>query len=792
MHDHINRPERGRDRLILPAMAAAAAPTSRAIKARGKSPTASWARALAFVSSIVMLAAITVTVQTEVYGQAQPERQSANAGRERRVSRLRQQRDEKLKENKGEQQGGGVAQQQSGTDAGGEQPKPAPPPKPKKSVWSLLFNPIVIIALVFIAFHLYRTRLRMGTRHKTRAHLATKEEQSDIYGTGWGQGGYLLGREVKPTVMGTSKPGKQLRLPLEARCNHILIEAGPGAGKTTGYFIPQMYEDAATGRVNVYTVDRKSPELFFQLAKPWRDQGHKAILFDPFQPHLTAGFEPLWGADNDQIEALVEVHISVELDPNSPLRHYRDMESRVLRTVFHAAQAQGRCKGVGVGVKCECEHSPQAHAEGRAKDCRCLCRRHICTLPAVARILALGWEATKAFIESGRPDLNVELSNMWAMAPFKLTELFVGLATKLEVYRQPGPAAAFSRSDFTMKDVVTPIDRAIASRVLLVVGASQSDGQHASLVASLMTQMLAKEMFRRRNKMAMLGLKSTSPEVAPVIAYLDELGTYAVPGLDDLIATARSGACSIVMAFQNREQLTEHYGINAVPRIVTSARTHVILRGVHPDVAEEISEACGKIIQYDEIDSKGSSGRGIGGRTFMRNRQARPIEVPLIRIDDVLTLPPDQAFVIGPTSPTRVFIQRYFEDPSLKQAVEQSEEETRMRARANQTADSENRKRPAGEPRRLRAAKFTWDCIPAVTDALNRKPGDEKPMNREMKHKLSGKLQALGLESDRDAICYRLFRRPFAQLTKGDAEGLLEHLLDIEGGRIESPDADAA
>src|SRR5437764_12322796 len=99
--------------------------------------------------------------------------------------------------------------------------------------------------------------------------------------------------------------------------------------------------------------------------------------------------------------------------------------------------------------------------------------------------------------------------------------------------------------------------------------------------------------------MALEGLKGTEERVVPLIVYLDEFPTYTVPGADDFIATARSAAVSIVVALQNRQQLTERYGLNAVPRMVTNFGTQIILRGVHPEVAKEISTSSGTIIQFD-------------------------------------------------------------------------------------------------------------------------------------------------------------------------------------------------
>lgn len=665
-------------------------------------------------------------------------------------------------------------------NAGGTGQGTAPNPDKPSILKRIFSDPFAIVAMLGLAVYLYRARLKGSDKHTTNAHLATGKELEVTYSSGWGEGGALIGIEMKPTVLGRPMRGQPLRLPLERRFNHVMIEAGSGAGKTTSYIIPQMYEDADSGRVNVYTVDRKSPEQYFEIAKAWLDRGHRVLLFDPWQPALTCGFEPLWGATHDQLEAMVEVHITLELDPNSPVKLWRDIESRILRVAFHAAQAHGKCQGPGPGVDCKCQYSAQAHQDGEAGQCNCPCRRHFCTLPAVAQVLTYGWEATRTFIESGRPDLNLELADLWRIPSGNLNQLFVGLATKLELYRQPGPSAAFTRSDFTISDVVTPIRSRQQRRTLLIVGASQSYGVHATLVASLLTQLLAKEVYLRRNDMALEGMKGTDESVIPLIAYLDEFPTYTVPGADDFIATARSAAVSIVVALQNRQQLTERYGLNAVPRMVTNFGTQIILRGVHPEVAKEISDSSGKVIQYDEVDSAGATGGFAKGRSYSRTKQRRPVEVPLIRPDDVLNLPPSQAYVLGPTAPAKVYTVRYYENEVLREGVIASAHEMREFARANHLADAEGRARNPGQTRRLFPARFHWIAIPAVHEVLTRKPGDDREANDQQKRRIAAKLRTLKLEAQGDKLALQICKKRIAELTKADASQFIDYLQSLE------------
>ena len=566
-----------------------------------------------------------------------------------------------------------------------------------------------------------------------------------------------------------------LHLSPEQRLNHTMIEAGPGAGKTSGLFIPQLLEDATSALFNAYIVDRKSPEIYYQIYLAWQQKGHRVIFFDPWRPDLTWGFEPLWDASIEDIEAMVEAHIQVSFDPNSTLRHYQEMNRRVLRVLFKCAQEWGKCKGASTGVECHCRHMPREHESGEVRDCGCSCRRHFCTLPAVAELVALGWKATRAAIESTLPDENRFLSNMWEMRPDRLAEMWTGLAGRLELYRQPLPAAAFSRSDFRIEEIVTEVRSGYRGRrTLLIVGAPQSHGDHATLVASLMTQLIAKRLYLRRDEMAACGARWQ--EVIPLAVFLDEFGTYPVPGVEDFIATARSGAAGIVAALQHREQLVQFYGKESVNRMTTYFRTHIVLRGCHTKVAREVSDRCGKKLVYDSVPTRSSGGSWRLGRTVSHGESIRPVEVPVLRADEIEFMSLDRALVLGSTRASWVRLVRYFGEEALNRAVKLSEREAKIRAKANAKCDLEQQSRPQGEPRRLLQPRFNWAAIAGVEQGIRGSADQLQPMNSKQDARINAKLRDLRITQKRDRIALEVCGKPFSDLTKADAQDLIRHL----------------
>jgi type IV secretory pathway TraG/TraD family ATPase VirD4 len=655
------------------------------------------------------------------------------------------------------------------------------PDEQRAGLWGFLRKNLLPISglLLVIGLMILGNRLRLGERHKTTGRMATPQEELAQYGSVWGEGGYILGRQILKGLLGIERTGEVLRLTPEQRLSHTLIEAGPGAGKTSGLFIPQLLEDSASCLFNAYIVDRKSPEIYYQIYLPWEQKGHRVIFFDPWRPDLTCSFEPLWDASIEDIEAMVEAHIQVSLDPNSTLRHYQEMNRRVLRALFKCAREWGRCKGRVPNVECKCRYTPREHESEEVRDCGCKCRRHFCTLPAVAELIALGWKATRAAIESTLPEENRFLSNMWEMRHDRLAEMWTGLAGRLELYRQPLPAAAFSRSDFRIEDIVTEVKSGSGGRrTLLVVGAPQSHGDHATLVASLMTQLIAKRVYLRRDEMAACGARWQ--DVIPLAVFLDEFGTYPVPGVEDFIATARSGAAGIIAALQHREQLIQFYGRESVNRMTTYFRTQVILRGCHSKVAREVSDRCGKKLVYDSLPSRSSGGSWRNGRTVSHGESIRTVEVPVICPDEIEFMPLDRALVIGSTRASWVKLVRYFAEKALNRAVKLSEREARIRAKANVKCDSEKQSRQRGEPRRLIHPRFNWAAIAGVEQAIRGGSDQLQPMNTKQDARINAKLRDLGMTAKRDRMALEVCGKPFSDLTKADAQDLIRHLEDIE------------
>lgn len=678
---------------------------------------------------------------------------------------------------------------------------------------SVLLDPFVILigggGLCFVAWRFY-SKLNDGkSERNVTGRMASLDEQAEMYGIGPAKGGYQLGFQMNPdgTRVDSSDNAGLLRLKPKERLAHTLIQAGSGAGKTSGAIIPQIIEDAQSGVFSLYVVDRKSPNIAAHTARIWERHGHRVILFDPWSPYTTFCFEPLWGASYQEILAIVEGHVIVDPDPNSTTTHYRMMERQVLENLFRCAQEFGRCKGRDEEDEeffdCKCPYSAEDHVwnrEGTYVKCDCLCRRHLCTLPAVARLVALGWETTKAAMEAARPDLVREMIDQWQLMPSKLSELFADIRAKMSLYLEEGPSAAFSRSDFKITDLVTPAEegRRQSKRVMLIVGADQSRGDKATMLASVMTQLVAFAVYGRAATMEREGL--TWENVIPIIMVLDEFGTYPIPRIDNFIATARSGGVGVLAALQAQDQLIKWYGRDSVAPMLTNFRTKIYLNGCESRVAKLLSDEIGKHLVPDKTRTK-TSARMSSGFSRSEGRQERLVEEYVITPDSIVNMPLDRAIITGWTRATDVQMRQYFKHAPSNEMVVDAKDWYSFRCQRNARADLEGLERPSSEPVKPVPLRIDWTPIVGkeimgmeAKTATSRKPaarasggaaagkdgGGDVKLTKKQEGIINAKFRALRMSEQAKAETFNIIKKPYDKLTKADGDKLIEYLREME------------
>lgn len=525
--------------------------------------------------------------------------------------------------------------------------------------------------------------------------LATRAEAVEAYGYGYGRGGYLLGKyidkdepEWRRRLTGNGgADASTLWLKLEDRFRMTKIQSSTGSGKTTQFIVPQLLEDAKSGIFNIFSIDRKPPELAAMTGAVFQDSGYRVINFNPWIPEICWGFEPLFGATPEKIEAMVEVMI--------PMSHvedttwlYRITDRDVVRTVFRAAQHWGKTD------------------------------RQLATLPGVAELLRKGPLATREAIESTRDARLIEgLSGLWTLPASDLVRLWGGLKGRFSFFIDDEMVArAFSRSDFTMRDLITPVGENPAQRTVLFVGASQSKGDRSRKIASLLTRLITIEAFNRGDEMRTHN--KDWKDIVPLAMYLDERGTYYIPEDDDAMATFRSLGVAVTIALQSDQQLVKWQGREAAETSDINFNFSVVLGGCDLEYAKKISEEIGKHWVWTRSESKSRSFESMElGRKRTEGEGWRKVEELVLKPNEIMQLPDDEAIIIGRKTvstgrkcpPVRVRLYAFYKGDLMNQAVNLSKEKFQKQYELNNRLDRNNRLRGNDQPRVLPLPMFDWN-----------------------------------------------------------------------------------
>lgn len=534
---------------------------------------------------------------------------------------------------------------------------------------------------------------------KDTGGLATKPEALEAYGYSYGRGGYLLGKYLKTEENPLKKlidfekdNDSTLWLKLEDRFRMTKIQASTGSGKTTQFIVPQLLEDAKSGIFNAFVVDRKPPELSAMTRGAWRKYNHRVIDFNPWIPEICWGFEPLFGATADEIEAMVEVMIPISHVEDSTWL-YRNMDRHVIRTLFRAAQIFGKTD------------------------------RQLATLPGIAELLNKGYLVCREAIEATKDRKLIDgISNLWLLPQSDLGRMFQGLAGRFSfLIEDENVARAFSRSDFTMKDIVQPADENPVNRTILYVGASQSKGDRSRKIVSLLTRLATIEAFRRGDEMRSKNLEWK--DVVPLWMCLDERGTYSIPEDDDSMATFRSLGIAVTIALQSENQLIKWQGREAAATSDINFNFYVVLGGCDLEYAQRVSEEIGKHWVWTRSETRSRSYESFDfGKKKTEGEGWRKVEEYVLKPNEIMQLPDDEALIIGRKTvstgrkcpPVRVKLFAFYKADEMSAAVNQSKDQFQRQYEINCQLDKNNRDREDDQPKRLPLPVFDWNRYLAI------------------------------------------------------------------------------
>lgn len=619
----------------------------------------------------------------------------------------------------------------------------------------------------------------------------------------------------------------EVGIPFKNRPQHIFVEAPTGSGKTTCFVVKQLVDDGRSRLVNTITFDRKGKEQFNKTSLIYKDLGHKVFYLSPWNPARSMGFEPLFGADELELRALVEGHIIISANPDDSKTHYRILEQEILEGVFKTLKRLALCQGPGESPrdnkgKIICRYKSDAEAKEReavlAQEMKaeghemrphqnvCLCRRRLATLPYAANIIQLGYKALRALVQH-YPDIWAECPTLRPENPTPRTvEMLNGLKGKMRYYLDKGPKQVFSRSDFCLDELTYPDFVSSPQSSILYIDAPQEQGRASAVLSSVMSQLIYQKINERRSVMEERGISAN--RIKHLALWFDEIGTFTIPDVNNMLATMRDTNTGAILLLQDQKQLQLYYDRVVPDTIHSNSFCKVYTGTINEERARKLSMSIGSKIVSDKSYSYGAEGVMLPGE-LERKRSLRHAEVPILAQNEIEFMcraeraPEgmetdvkyqeahnlDGLAIISSDRPPFVIKKwSYFRRPKhqwLLNMVEASTAWNKNQERLIKLQDKNNQSRPVDEPNKLPEYQFSWEIVPKVYDALVKElsQNDEYiPVTSKQLKRINAKKRDLQMEDVDDfvnSICLNdpHINKSFNELSKRDGDRLLK-LLD--------------
>ena len=419
--------------------------------------------------------------------------------------------------------------------------------------------------------------------------------------------------------LGLHPTGQPLRPPERLRCAHTLLVGGTGAGKSTGYYKPNLLMDALDA-CSAVAIDLKYPDTrsgLFDLVPVFAEAGHDVQLFLPFDA-TTLRLPLLQGAEDS-------VTASQITDILTPLRDAGGDGG------FFSKQQRALLAGLILGFA----------------------RRGETSLAGIARLLLAGTPEVAAYVRS-HPDAEVRerLGGFFEQETRIRHGVVRGLVEELELFLDPRLERATTASANPRENInlVTIGERP----TLLYIGIPQDElmRSRGQTLLQLIKRVLDSALIRTAN--AHGGRLPVHTSI-----YLDEFASLGpLPNVGESFATMRSRRVAYHVSLQNRAQGEAVYGREAFRSFVSGnlRQTLVFPRYLSFEDATYFSEAMGELTA---VSTTTGTTRKHAFDWPNHHRRQQEVGRPLLSVEEMHDLPEGMAVLLQSGSPpTKVLLPR--------------------------------------------------------------------------------------------------------------------------------------
>lgn len=487
-------------------------------------------------------------------------------------------------------------------------------------------------ALILAAFASRLVTTRAYTKAAGTAKWASEKDLEPL--KRGRQSGYIgfINNEGKYTPSNPPKKLTPIPLPERIRNGHFVVLGGPGAGKTTAFFLPNLLKDAMDGNTAV-VVDFKfpDPEGLGEALSYFHAHGRKVYVFTPFEPFsmtmpLLAGGETREGALD-----IAEMLVPKRAQPG-PDEFYRDLDRALLTTLIYAMSNDPAMKPMSPGK--------------------------------LLRKILEGPEKVRSYIQ-GHPKYEVRewsrafMDNLTNMARDKVVGLFMGLASRFILFDHPRLDAATSNGNPGEPGQID-LQKVFSEPSLLYIGIPQIhiQGGKGQVLLQLIKRLLDK---------AILAVSHKNGGKLPIHAaiYLDEFPNFGpLPNMVEVLATMRSRRVSYLISFQDHAQGYAVYGQEEFDAMFGTVQNIVVFPSrLTGEDRKWFSEILGNTAALERSYTEGGHVTPLG--TFDRRAMEalRETKRELLTVDEMQTFPQEEVVVLTPgIPPIRAFMPYIFAD----------------------------------------------------------------------------------------------------------------------------------
>lgn len=426
--------------------------------------------------------------------------------------------------------------------------------------------------------------------------------------------------------------------PERIRNGHFAVIGGPGAGKTSAFFLPNLMKDAEEGN-NAIVFDFKFPDpegLGEALSYFWA-HGRKVYTFTPFERESMV--LPLLEGGDTREGALSIAEMLVPKRPDEGSEEfYRNLERTILMTLVYALSTDTRGSRVV---------SP--------KD-------------LLLKLLAGPDKVVEYLRTHPRADVRDWVSkvadNIGRLQADKKMGLFLGLASKLIIFDNARLNAATTPSPGSREGVIQLKEILMGDEpFLLYIGIPQAEIQGGKGQALL-------QLIKRLLDRAILAAAHANHGQLKrhTAIYLDEFPSFGpLPNMTEMLATMRSRRVSYLISFQDHAQGYAVYGKEEFNAMFGTIQNLVFWPSrLSAEDRKWVMELLGETTALERSLSEASHTIPVGVHFEKRYTETlKEAKRNLLPMDEMQRFPPEEAVVLTPgIPPIRVYMPYIFSDGS--------------------------------------------------------------------------------------------------------------------------------